>query len=71
MRRAAALAAFATVLVAVLAGGHYYIARRLVLDPALPEPWRGLALGALTVLAVLLVFNPIAERLLSPPASRA
>jgi hypothetical protein len=70
MRRAAALAAFATVLVAVLAGGHYYIARRLVLDPGLPEPWRGLALGALTVLAVLLVFNPVAERLLGPPASR-
>jgi hypothetical protein len=70
MRRAAALAAFATVLVAVLAGGHYYIARRLVLDPGLPEPWRGLALAALGVGAALLVLQPISERLLAPPASR-
>jgi hypothetical protein len=70
MRRAAALAAFATVLVAVLAGGHYYIARRLVLDPGLPEPWRGLALAALGMGAALLVLQPISERLLAPPASR-
>jgi hypothetical protein len=70
MRRAAALAAFVTVLVAVLAGGHWYIARRLILDPGLPEPWRTLALAAIGVLAATLVLQPIGERLLAPPASR-
>jgi predicted MPP superfamily phosphohydrolase len=70
MRRAAALAAFATVLFAVLVGGHYYIARRLVLDPGLPEPWRSAGLAAIGVLAASLVLQPIGERLLAPPASR-
>ncbi len=70
MRRAAALAAFVTVLVAVLAGGHWYIARRLILDPGRPEPWRTLALAALAVLAATLVLQPIGERLLAPLAAR-
>lgn len=70
MRRAAALAAFVTVLLAVLAGGHWYIARRLILDPGLPDPWRTLALAALAILAGTLVLQPLGERLLAPPAAR-
>jgi len=53
-----------------LAGCHYYLALRLVLDPGLTQPWRGLALGAIAGLGASLVLQPIGERWLGPPRSR-
>ena len=70
MRRTAAVAAFATVLLSVVVGGHFYIARRLVLDPGLPEPWRGLALAGIAGLGATLFLQPFGERLLRPPLAR-
>lgn len=65
------LVALVAVLAATFLGGlHYYIARRLILDPALPEPWRGGLLVALVVLGATLVLQPVGERLVRPPLSR-
>jgi predicted MPP superfamily phosphohydrolase len=47
-----------------LVWAHVYLAQRLVLEPALPEPWRSLALGAVALLGLSLVLQPIAERTL-------
>ena len=47
---------------ALLFGLHYYVAKRLIFDPALPEPWRGGAIVVLGVLGLSLVAQPIAER---------
>ncbi len=69
-RRLAAVAVFAGVALAILGGGHLYIARRLVWDPELPEPWRTLGLTLVFGGLALLVLQPIGERLLRPPLSR-
>lgn len=53
--------------VGLVFGAHAYLARRLVLDPAWPEPWRGLALGILGALGVGLFLEPVVERRLRPP----
>jgi predicted MPP superfamily phosphohydrolase len=55
---------------AVLIGMHYYIAKRLILDPGVAEPWRGALVAAVTGLGLCLVAQPFAERLVRPPASR-
>jgi hypothetical protein len=57
MRRLALVATFVIVLLAVLVGGHLYLAERLVWAPDLPPPWRPLALliiagGAVSLLLV-------------------
>lgn len=62
MRRAL-LAALLLVLLGVLAAGHYYLARRLVLDPALAPPARAACLGALALLGASLVVQPASARL--------
>lgn len=62
--RLAGAVVFATLALGLVSGGHLYIARRLVLDPALPDPWRTLALGAVALGFALLVLHPIAERAL-------
>jgi predicted MPP superfamily phosphohydrolase len=49
---------------------HYYIALRLVFDPGLLPPWRGLALGAIAALGACVVAYPIAERAISPRLAR-
>ena len=66
MRRIAVAVLFVTALVGVLIGGHWYLARRLVLDPALPEPARSVLLVLLLALAGSLVLQPLAERLAAP-----
>jgi predicted MPP superfamily phosphohydrolase len=53
-----------------LAGCHYYLAQRLVLDAGLAQPWQGLALGAIAGLGASLVLQPIGERWLGPPRAR-
>ena len=55
---------------ALLFGMHYYIARRLVLDPGIAEPWRSALLAAVATLGLSLVAQPFAEHLVRPPASR-
>jgi predicted MPP superfamily phosphohydrolase len=60
----------ASVASALLFGMHYYIAKRLVLDPGFASPWRGILLAAVVGLGLCLVVQPFAERLVRPPASR-
>lgn len=57
----------AAVGISLLVAAHLYLARRLVLDPAWPAPWRGLALGTLGALGVGLFLEPVVERRLRPP----
>jgi predicted MPP superfamily phosphohydrolase len=69
--RVAAGVLFLSVASGVLLGGHWYIVRRLVLDPGVDGPLRALALGAIAVGFVSLFAQPIGERLLRPPWNRA
>ena len=46
----------------LLVGTHAYLAQRLVLEPGLAPPWRGLLLGILAGLGASLVLQPVAER---------
>ena len=55
---------------AILIGAHVYVARRLVLDPGLPEPWRSVGLALVAALGASLVLQPMGERLLRPAAAR-
>lgn len=55
---------------AILLGSHYYIAKRLVLDPGVPEPLRSGLLCGLGLAAASLVLTPIFERTLAPSWSR-
>lgn len=55
----------------ILVGSHLYLAQRLVYDSGLPEPWSGVALAVLAGLGACLVLQPISERTLRPPLSRA
>jgi predicted MPP superfamily phosphohydrolase len=54
----------------VLGGGHYYIARRVVLDVGLSPGAETFGLFAIGSFAALLVLQPIGERMLRPPFSR-
>jgi predicted MPP superfamily phosphohydrolase len=60
----------ASVASALLFGMHYYIAKRLVLDPGIASPWRGVLLAAVVGLGLCLIAQPFAERLVRPPVSR-
>ena len=55
---------------AFLVGVHAYLAQRLVLDPALPEPWRSACFAAIAALGATLVLQPIGERKLSRGVGR-
>jgi predicted MPP superfamily phosphohydrolase len=66
MFRSLALIAILLVFLAVLCAMHAYLALRLVIDPGFPDPWRGLALGAIALFGVLLFLEPFGERLLPP-----
>ncbi len=55
---------------AILLGSHYYIAKRLVLDPGVPEPLRTGLLSGLGLAAASLVLTPIVERTFAPSWSR-
>ena len=58
------------VFAAVLGGGHWYIAQRVVLDARLPADLEGALLGSICLGLALLVLQPVGERLLRPPWSR-
>jgi predicted MPP superfamily phosphohydrolase len=70
LRRFVLVAFAALFILSLLAGIHFYVARRLILDPALPQPWRGLLLGAVVALGASLLLQPIGERGLSPRHAR-
>lgn len=63
-------AIFLCVALGILGSAHYYLATRLLLDPALPEPWRSAGIGVLLLLALSLFAAPIAERTLPRRVSR-
>jgi hypothetical protein len=46
----------------LLVGTHAYLAQRLVLEPGLSPPWRGVLLGLVAGLGASLVLQPLAER---------
>jgi predicted MPP superfamily phosphohydrolase len=48
LRKRSIVSAVVCTLIAIVLGSHYYIAKRLVLDPGIPEPWRT---GSLLVIA--------------------
>jgi predicted MPP superfamily phosphohydrolase len=56
---------------AFLASTHYYVARRLILDSGMPDPWRTALLVLVFGLGATLILQPIGERQLQPPLSRA
>jgi hypothetical protein len=58
------------VAVSLLVGTHVYLAQRLVLEPGLAPPWRGVLLGLLAGLGASLVLQPLAERGLAPRLGR-
>ena len=70
MRRRSLVLSVLLVASGILVGCHYYLAQRLVLDPGLAQPWRGLALGVIAGLGASLVLQPIGERWLRPPRAR-
>jgi uncharacterized protein len=67
VRQALLIALFLGVVLTVLAGGHWYLAQRLVFDPGFPRA----AGGVLAALAATLVAAAIGERLLPRRATRA
>jgi len=70
LRRRLLLALVLVLASAFLVGVHAYLAQRLVLDPALPEPWRSACLAAIAALGATLVLQPIGERKLSRGVGR-
>ncbi len=54
----------------ILVSGHYYLARRLVLDPQWSAPLRTLLLLGIALLGSSIVLLPISERRLGRPLSR-
>ncbi len=69
-RRVVAGFTFLAIALSVLFGGHYYVALRLVLDPELREPARGIALAVIGLGLFSLFAQPFAERLIAPPWNR-
>jgi len=54
----------------LLVGAHWYLAQRLVLEPGLAPPWRGVLLGVVAGLGASLVLQPLAERGPAPRLAR-
>ena len=55
----------------LLAAAHYYLATRLIFDPGVPDPWRTPLLALVFGLGATLILQPVGERWLAPPLSRA
>ncbi len=68
--RVAAAATLLLVVLSLVAASHFYLARRLVIEPEVPDPMRGLLLGALALLGAAFVVGPVAERFLGDPWRR-
>lgn len=63
MSRFLRFAVFFIAFAAILASSHYYVAKRLVIDPGVDGPLRGAALAAIAVLGALLLLHPASVRL--------
>lgn len=70
LSRLAGLLVFLSIIVSVLGGGHYYIARRLVLDLDLAGGLQTGLVALIGVLAATMILQPIAERTIRSPAAR-
>ena len=70
MRRIGLIGAVVTALLLVVIGGHVYLAEQLVVAPALPSPWRAIALIIIGGGAVLLIVQPVADRTLPHAVAR-
>lgn len=66
-RRAATAALLVGLALTSLGAAHYYLARRLVLDPAWDEPFRTAALAAIGILGLGSILQPALERALPAP----
>ena len=62
--RLVGLVVFIAIALGVLAATHYYLALRLIVEPALPPALERVLLGALAVLGASIVALPAADRLL-------
>jgi hypothetical protein len=69
-RRIAVLLPVLLVFLSVLVGGHWYLVRRLVLDPGLPETVGTVLAFGIALLGSSLVLQPIAERTFPATARR-
>jgi len=65
LKRALALLLVTSAVSGLLFGLHYYIARRLIVDSQMPDPWRAGSFAALALLGLSLVAQPVAERFVS------
>ncbi len=67
--RTRSLAALLVLLIALASIGavHFYLAKRFVLDPALPEPWRTIGLSLVPVAFLGMFVQLAVERALRPP----
>lgn len=70
MLRSLSIVLFLLVALGLLVAGHVYVALRLVVEPGVQEPCRGLALAAIALLGTTLVLEPVAERRWSPARAR-
>jgi hypothetical protein len=62
--RATQFALFFSLMIVLVGGVHYYLWARLVRDPMLPAPWRGLGTVAIVLLGLLIPATMAARRLL-------
>lgn len=58
-------------MVSFVVGAHWYLVQRLVLDLGLGAGWARLGVACTILLGLLLALQPVGERLLRPPISRA
>jgi hypothetical protein len=70
VRRVALVVAFVGVMLCVVVGGHAYLDARLAVRTALPSPLRDLVGAAVACGALLLIAQPLSERLLSVRTGR-
>jgi hypothetical protein len=68
--RAGLAAGVAILALAVVAGAHRYLLERLVFEPGVPEPARGLLVALVAVLGAAMALQPAFERLLPLRAAR-
>jgi predicted MPP superfamily phosphohydrolase len=59
------------VFLALVVSAHHLFVDRLVVQTALPSPWRELATAFVVLCGVLIFANPLGERLLGPAVGRA
>jgi len=69
-RRAAVVAAAVAAALALVVLAHRYLLARLVFEPGVPPPWRGILVALVAALAVAMALEPFASRALPPRRAR-